>query len=51
MDVVLEVDHRDLVAKLITQRFPFDRTVQAFELADTQPDQVCKIVIAVNGDT
>jgi L-gulonate 5-dehydrogenase len=44
------VEHRDLVAKLITQRFPFDQTVQAFEMADTQPDQVCKIVIEVNDD-
>lgn len=42
------LDHRNVVAKLITHRFPFDQTVQAFELADTQPDQVSKIVINVN---
>lgn len=43
------IDHRDVVSKLITQRFPFDQVVQAFEMADTQPDQVCKIVVDVGG--
>lgn len=42
--------HREVVQKLITQRFAFDQVVKAFEMADTQPDQVCKIVIRVNGD-
>lgn len=39
------LDQPTTVAMLITQRFPFDQVVRAFELADSQPDQVCKIVI------
>lgn len=43
------LDHRASVATLITQRFPFEQVVRAFELADTQPEQVCKIVIELPG--
>lgn len=39
--------HRHAVAAMITQRFAFDAVVQAFTLADTQPDHVCKIVIHI----
>jgi L-gulonate 5-dehydrogenase len=40
-------EHRHVVAAMITQRFAFADVVRAFELADTQPDHVCKIVIDV----
>ncbi len=40
-------EHHHAVAAMITQHFVFDDVVQAFELADTQPDHVCKIVIDI----
>jgi L-gulonate 5-dehydrogenase len=39
------VEHRDLVAQMITQRVPFADVVEAFHIADERPDQVCKIVV------
>lgn len=41
--------HPDTVAALTTHHLAFDQVVQAFELADSQPDQVCKIVVTVGG--
>jgi L-gulonate 5-dehydrogenase len=41
------LDHRAQVAQLISRSFAFDEVVAAFEMADTQPDKVCKVVVNV----
>jgi L-gulonate 5-dehydrogenase len=39
--------NQDLVELMITHQFPFEETVAAFELADQQPDKLCKAVIVI----
>lgn len=41
------VEQRDLVATMITHRSDFEDALHAFEIADTQPDSVCKAVICI----
>jgi 2-desacetyl-2-hydroxyethyl bacteriochlorophyllide A dehydrogenase len=41
------IEHPDVVQKLITQQFAFDDVAAAFEMADTQPEHVCKIVVNI----
>jgi L-gulonate 5-dehydrogenase len=40
-----------LVERMVTQVFPLEGTVQAFELADKHPEQVAKIVIVLESDS
>ncbi len=40
--------HRDITEAMVTHQFPFERTIEAFQLADAHPDQVCKVVITMN---
>jgi 2-desacetyl-2-hydroxyethyl bacteriochlorophyllide A dehydrogenase len=40
--------HPRQVQQLITQRFPFEQVVDAFELADKHPEEVCKAVVLMN---
>jgi threonine dehydrogenase-like Zn-dependent dehydrogenase len=35
----------DLFTVMITRVYPFDQAVEAFDVALTQPDQVCKVLI------
>lgn len=41
------LDNRESVAQLISRRFAFEQVVEAFQTADTQPDQVCKVVVTL----
>jgi len=38
----------DGAKQLITQTFPFEKTLQAFEMADRLPDSTCKVVITLS---
>lgn len=40
-------EHRDAVAGMITQRFTFQNVGAAFELAESNPAEVCKVIIQV----
>jgi threonine dehydrogenase-like Zn-dependent dehydrogenase len=35
----------DLFTAMITREYPFERAIEAFEVALTQPEQVCKVLI------
>ena len=48
-DAVRFVDeHRDAVAGMITQRFQLSEVDAAFRLAESNPAEVCKVVVEVN---
>lgn len=42
------LEHPRQVQQLVTQRFPFDQVVAAFDLADKHPEEVCKAVVLMN---
>jgi len=37
--------HPDLASTMVTHRYPFGQAIEAFETAETQPEQVCKVIL------